>query len=108
VTTEGYAALCGAGSHPLELAAVNPGNFAITGTGDLAIKCMVPRPRKTNVTNAITSRLSNFVNAIKSRLSNFGIAHLYARRAMRIRVLQMCGGRAIGSSPQEMHSGISR
>ena len=98
----------GAGSHPLELAAVNPGNFAITGTGDLAIKCMVPRPRKTNVTNAITSRLSNFVNAIKSRLSNFGIAHLYARRAMRIRVLQMCGGRAIGSSPQEMHSGISR
>ena len=58
----------GAGSHPLGLglAAIRAGNFAIT--------CMVPRPSKTKVSNAIKSRLSNFVNAIKSRRSNFGIA----------------------------------
>ena len=98
-------AASGAGSHPLGLGAMSPGNFAIPGTGDFAIKCMVPRPRKTNVNNAITSRLSNFVNAIKSRLSNLGIAHPYARRVMRLRVLQMCGGRAISSTPQDMHSG---
>jgi len=89
----------GAGSHPLRLAAVRAGDFAIT--------YMVTRPRKTNVNKAITSRLSNFVNAINSRRSNFGIAHPYARRVMRLRVLQMCGGRAIGSSPQEVRSGIA-
>ena len=87
-------AASGAGSHPLGLGAMSPGNFAIPGTGDFAIKCMVPRPRKTNVNNAITSRLSNL-----------GIAHPYARRVMRLRVLQMCGGRAISSTPQDMHSG---
>ena len=87
-------AVSGAASHPLGLGAMSPGNFVIPGTGDFVIKCMVPRPRKTNVNNAITSRLSNL-----------GIAHPYARRVMRLRVLQMCGGRAISSTPQDMHSG---